>query len=239
MNYETFFRKQVDGLRREGNYRVFADLERQAGKFPRATHHRERGQVPVTVWCSNDYLGMGQHRRCWTRCTRRWTAAARAPAARATSPAPTTTTCCWSASWPICTGTEAALLFNSGYMSQLGGAGHARREDAGLRDPVRRAQPRLDDRGRAAQPRREAHLRAQRPGGPRAGAGRRSTRDAPKLVAFESVYSMDGDIAPIGEICDVADSARRDDLPRRGACGRHVRRARRRHQRARRRRRTG
>ncbi len=61
MNYETFFRKQVDGLRREGNYRVFADLERQAGNFPVATHHRERGQVPVTVWCSNDYLGMGQH----------------------------------------------------------------------------------------------------------------------------------------------------------------------------------
>ena len=62
MNYETFFRNHLDGLRLEGNYRVFADLERNAGNFPRATHYRERGQVPVTVWCSNDYLGMGQHR---------------------------------------------------------------------------------------------------------------------------------------------------------------------------------
>ena len=61
MNYQAFFCDQLDGLCRDGNYRVFADLERQAGSFPRASHHRKGGQVPVTVWCSNDYLGMGQH----------------------------------------------------------------------------------------------------------------------------------------------------------------------------------
>jgi 5-aminolevulinate synthase len=54
MNYQAFFRNQLDGLHRAGNYRIFADLERQVGSFPRATHYRERGHVPVTIWCSND-----------------------------------------------------------------------------------------------------------------------------------------------------------------------------------------
>ena len=59
MDYERLFRKRLDGLRAEGRYRIFADLERRCGRFPRAYDHHTGAEV--TVWCSNDYLGMGQH----------------------------------------------------------------------------------------------------------------------------------------------------------------------------------
>src|SRR5438309_10560235 len=59
MDYEGFFRERLDALRAEGRYRIFADLERRCGRFPRAYDHRIGAEV--TVWCSNDYLGMGQH----------------------------------------------------------------------------------------------------------------------------------------------------------------------------------
>ena len=61
MDYQKFFADKVGALKAEGRYRVFADLERDAGNYPMATNHRNPGETDVTVWCSNDYLGMGQN----------------------------------------------------------------------------------------------------------------------------------------------------------------------------------
>ena len=61
MDYERIFKDAIGRVRSEGRYRVFAELERLAEEFPRARWHGPQGPVPVTVWCANDYLGMGQH----------------------------------------------------------------------------------------------------------------------------------------------------------------------------------
>ncbi|MFN6978667.1 MAG: 5-aminolevulinate synthase, partial [Gemmobacter sp.] len=61
MDFDAIFRGQIDALKADGNYRIFAELERKAGAFPRALCHAEGAAREITVWCSNDYLGMGQH----------------------------------------------------------------------------------------------------------------------------------------------------------------------------------
>jgi 5-aminolevulinate synthase len=187
MNYEAFFRDQLDGLRREGNYRIFADLERQVGSFPRATHHREKGRVPVTVWCSNDYLGMGQHQSVLDAIA--GTSHYHVILERELADLH---------------GTEAALVFNSGYMSNW-----ATLSTLAARLP--NCVVLSDEFNHASMIEGVRHSRAEkrifRHNDPEDLQRQLDKLDpaTPKLVAFESVYSMDGDIAPITELCDVAD----------------------------------
>jgi len=204
MDYQRFFASRIDALKHEGRYRVFADLERQCGHFPVARNHRDGGIHEVVVWCSNDYLGMGQHPTVL--------AAAKEAVERCGAGAGGTRNISGTnhyhvlleqelAAW---NDKEAALLFTSGYvanqttLSTLGATipGLVIFSDElnhnSMIEGIRHSRAakhvfRHNDAAHLDQ------LLSQYP------------RHTPKLVAFESVYSMDGDIAPIAAICDVAE----------------------------------
>lgn len=204
MDYEQRFRAVVDGVRDDGRYRVFADLKREAGNFPHATNFRDGEEHPVVIWCSNDYLGMGQN-----------------PAAIDAAADAAKTYGVGSGGTRNISGTthllveleeelanlhskEAALLFTSGFVSNDATISTVARmlpgciifsdsmNHASMIDGVRRsgAEKRIF---RHNDPDHLEELLAAAP------------EDAPKLIVFESVYSMDGDVAPIGTFCDLAD----------------------------------
>ncbi len=204
MDFDALFQSQLDTLKKEGNYRIFAELERKSGHFPRAKCHDADTPDEVTVWCSNDYLGMGQH-PVVTQAMKDTIDQCGAGAGGTRNISGTNHAHkLLEAELADLHGKEQALLFTSGYVSNwaaLSTLGSRLPDAVILSDALNHASmiegirharcskviwkhndPEDLDRKLAALP-----------------------ANAPKIVAFESVYSMDGDIAPIREICDVAD----------------------------------
>ncbi|VAW13714.1 5-aminolevulinate synthase [hydrothermal vent metagenome] len=203
-DYATAIESIVDQIRHEGRYREFADIKRQCGKFPLATHFSGEETSEITVWCSNDYLCMGQHPKV--------IAAMHTAIDEAGGGTGGTRNISGTTHYHVeledeladLHGKERALVFTSGYISNEATLGALAKilpgvvilsdemNHASMIEGIRRGRGdkrifRHNDLGDLE--RQLAEIDPSRP----------------KVIAFESVYSMDGDIAPLHDICDLAD----------------------------------
>ncbi|TPW27808.1 5-aminolevulinate synthase [Martelella alba] len=204
MDFEAFFKSELDGLHDEGRYRVFAELKRHRGEFPRATRFKDGVESDVTVWCSNDYLGMGQNPVVIEAMKEAIDACGAGAGGTRNISGTNYYHVLLEQELADLHGKDAALIFTSGYVSNWATLGTLGQKIPGLiifSDAFNHASmiegirhgkcPRVIFKHNDLED-LEAKLKAADP-------------DAPKLIAFESVYSMDGDIAPIKELCDLAD----------------------------------
>ncbi len=207
LDYKVYFAQSLEDLRKAGHYRTFANIERIAGAFPQARHYRhdtteEWGEV--TVWCSNDYLGMGQHPVVIAAMVDALKTCGSGAGGTRNISGTTYQHVLLERELAAWCGKEAALLFTSGYvanmttLSTLGckipglvlfsdNANHnsmieGSRNSRSMREIFHHNDPDHLDRLMARYP-----------------------KDQPKLVLFESIYSMDGTIAPIAALCEVAE----------------------------------
>ncbi|MEN5299301.1 5-aminolevulinate synthase [Brucella sp. TWI559] len=205
MNYDKSFEDLLADMKLDGRYRTFAELERIAGEFPTALWHRPDGQKqPVTVWCSNDYLGMGQHPDVLAAMHEAIDLSGAGTGGTRNISGTNRQHVALEAELADLHGKDAALIFTSGWISNLAALGtlgrvlpncaifsDAQNHNSMIEGIRRSGADKFIFRHNDA-----AHLDELMSG---------IDPDRPKIVAFESVYSMDGDIAPISAICDVAD----------------------------------
>ena len=203
MNYDNIFSGYLDGLRKEGRYRVFADIRRTRGAFPAGVRHSPDGISPITVWCSNDYLGMGQHPAVIAAMHEAIDGVGAGSGGTRNISGTTHYHVELEAEIADLHGKESALLFTSAYVAN----------DATLSTLVKLLPGTVifsDEKNHASM------IEGIRHGGGIKKIFRHNDLEdleaklretpigIPKIIAFESVYSMDGDISPIAGICDLA-----------------------------------
>ena len=204
MDYNSFFQSKLDELKSEGRYRVFATLERKAGAFPTAGHHGARETKPITVWCSNDYLGMGQNPSVLKAMHDAVDLCGAGAGGTRNISGTNRFHVELEQELADLHGKDSALLFTSGYVSNWAALGTLA---SMIPDCIV-----LSDAGNHASmiegirhSRAERHVFKHNDVADLERILKTLDPKRPKLIAFESVYSMDGDIGPIKEICDLAD----------------------------------
>jgi 5-aminolevulinate synthase len=203
MDYGKAFAKALQDLKDEGRYRVFADIRRERGRFPAARHFRGGEARPITVWCSNDYLGMGQHPAVLAAMHEALDAAGAGSGGTRNISGTTHYHVELETELADLHGKEAALLFTSAYVANDTTLATLQKLLPGcvvFSDAMNHASMIAGIRNGGGEKRiwrnndlddLEHHLS-------------KVERERPKVIAFESVYSMDGVMAPIGAICDLA-----------------------------------
>src|SRR5690349_23101939 len=202
--YLSAFRDALAGLRREGRYRVFADIVRRRGSYPRADFHAQGEKQPITVWCSNDYLCMGQHPKVVDAMEKALHEVGAGSGGTRNISGNTHYHTELEAELASLHGKEGALLFTSGYVSNEAALSTLGKLLPGciiFSDELNHASmiAGIKSSGCEKQVFRHNDLEHLEE------LLRAAPADAPKLIAFESVYSMDGDITPIAAICDLAE----------------------------------
>lgn len=204
MDYDSIFRSAIKRLHEEGRYRVFIDILRSKGSFPNALCFGGNGPKPIRVWCSNDYLCMGQHPAVVTAMEEALREVGAGSGGTRNISGNTHYHTELEAELASLHGKEGALLFTSGYVSNeaaLSTLGRLLPDCVIFSDELNHASMIAGIKSSGCEKRVFQHndlehleelLAAEDP-------------DVPKLIAFESVYSMDADIAPIAAICDLAE----------------------------------
>ena len=205
MDYDDIFARKIDELKAEGRYRIFAALERQCGRFPKALYHPENGASrTVTIWCSNDYLGMGQNPKVLAAMTNAVAQFGAGAGGTRNISGTTKLHVDLESSLADLHQKDAALIFSSGYTANEGALGTILKllgPAIVFSDALNHASMIQGIKAGGCEKRIYRHndlnhleqLLKEAPAGHR------------KVIAFESVYSMEGDIAPIGAICDLAE----------------------------------